>query len=74
MAKILMQQAGHQSLLVARSLVKQAICLDRTNHSAWYTHGLLHKLEPLGTSAAEAVECFEAAALLEETAPVEPFR
>ncbi|KAJ8433354.1 hypothetical protein Cgig2_020434 [Carnegiea gigantea] len=74
MAKILIQQPGDQFLHVARSLVRQAICLDRTNHLAWYTLGLLHTLEPVGTSAAEAVECFEAAALLKETAPVEPFR
>lgn len=74
MAKTLMQQGDQQSLPVAKSLIRQAIRADRTNDSAWYTLGLLHKSDPTGTSLTEAVECFEAAVLLEETAPVEPFR
>lgn len=68
-AKLLMK-VGDQSLLpVARSFVRQAIRVDRTNHTAWYTLGLLLNSEPV-----EAVECFEAAICLVETAPVEPFR
>ncbi|KAH9602071.1 hypothetical protein KSS87_007009 [Heliosperma pusillum] len=73
MAKIMMK-LGDEALPIARSLVRQAIDIDRTNYSAWYTLGLIHRSESAGTSAVEAVECFEAATLLEETAPVEPFR
>ncbi|KAL9225170.1 hypothetical protein vseg_001121 [Gypsophila vaccaria] len=73
MAKIMMT-VGDEASPIARSLVRQAIDIDRTNHSAWHTLGMLHKSESAGTSTAEAVECFEAAVLLEETAPVEPFR
>ncbi|XP_074320318.1 protein NPGR2-like isoform X2 [Silene latifolia] len=73
MAKIMMTH-GDEALPIARSLVRQAIDIDRTNYSAWYTLGLIHKSESAGTSAVEAVECFEAATVLEETAPVEPFR
>lgn len=65
-------QFGEESLPIARSFIRQAIRLDRTNHTAWRILGLLHRCEPGGTS--EALECFEAAAHLEETAPVEPFR
>ncbi|KAK9672927.1 hypothetical protein RND81_12G135200 [Saponaria officinalis] len=73
MAKLMMK-LGNEALPIARSLVRQAIDIDRTNHSAWYTLGMLHKSGSAGTSTGDAVECFEAAALLEETAPVEPFR
>ncbi|GAB4843095.1 hypothetical protein Ancab_013074 [Ancistrocladus abbreviatus] len=65
-------QLGRQSWPVARSCLREAIRVDRTNPSAWYNLGLLYESE-LGASAAEAVECFEAAALLQETAPIEPF-
>ena len=40
---------------------------------AWFNLGLLYEEEG-NRSAAEAAECFQAAALLEETSPVEPFR
>jgi tetratricopeptide repeat protein 7 len=70
---ILLQQLGDQPLPVVRSLLTDALRLDRTNHVAWFQLGLLHEDEGT-TSAVEAAECFQAAALLEETAPVEPFR
>ncbi|KAK4273023.1 hypothetical protein QN277_021497 [Acacia crassicarpa] len=47
---------------------------DRMNASAWYHLGLLHKAEGSVSSLIEAMECFQAAHCLEETAPVEPFR
>ncbi|XP_021847656.1 protein NPGR2 isoform X2 [Spinacia oleracea] len=73
MSKLLVK-FGEQSLPIATSFIRQAIRLDRTNHMAWRILGLLHRCEPEGGSTAEALECFEAATLLEETAPVEPFR
>lgn len=73
MAKILVQ-LGDESRPIARSFIRQAIRLDRTNYSAWHTLGLIHRSEPEGASITEAAECFKAAAFLEETAPVEPFR
>ncbi|KAJ4774260.1 no pollen germination related 2 [Rhynchospora pubera] len=70
---ILLRQLGNRPLPVVRSLLTEALRLDRTNHVAWFQLGLLHEDE--GTaSAVESAECFQAAALLEETAPVEPFR
>lgn len=68
-----LRQLGGQSSSIVRSLLTDALRLDRTNPSAWYNLGLLCKAE-LGTSALEAVECFEAAVLLEESSPIEPFR
>lgn len=61
-----------QSFPVIRSFLMQALSLDRMDHSIWYQLGLLYKAQ--GTEfMAEAVECFEAASVLEDTAPVEPF-
>lgn len=79
-ANILRQQGNNQSLTTARSFLMEALRLDRTNISAWYNLGMLYKEEAKGgghaaaTSLLEAAECFEAADLLEETEPVEPFR
>ncbi|XP_057531468.1 protein NPGR2-like isoform X2 [Amaranthus tricolor] len=73
MAEILVN-LGDATQPVARSFVRQAICIDRTNHHAWHTLGLIHRSEPAGASTAEAADCFEFAAFLADTAPVEPFR
>lgn len=66
-------QLNNQSNPVVKSFLSDALRLDRTNPSAWYNLGLLYKNEN-GASPVEAAQCFEAAALLQETAPVEPFR
>lgn len=58
---------------VIKSYLMNALQLDRTNHVAWYNLGLFYKTDN-GSSFFDAAECFEAAAFLEETAPVEPFR
>ncbi|KAI3442114.1 TPR_REGION domain-containing protein [Psidium guajava] len=68
-----LRQLGTGSLPVIRSLLTDALRLDRTNPSAWFNLGLVYKSDP-AVSALEVAECFEAAALLQETAPVEPFR
>ncbi|KAM3402111.1 hypothetical protein ACQJBY_006204 [Aegilops geniculata] len=69
----ILRQLGDRPLPSVRCFLTDALLLDRTNHMAWFNLGLLYKEEG-GRSAAEAAECFQAAALLEETAPVEPFR
>lgn len=68
-----LRQIGGESMATIRCFLTDALRLDRTNTTAWYNLGLLYKTHA-GASALEAVECFEAAALLEESAPVEPFR
>lgn len=59
--------------VVIRSYLMNALKLDRTNHVAWYNLSMLCKTDD-ESSNVDAAECFEAAAFLEETAPVEPFR
>lgn len=70
---IVLRQLSDRPLAVIRSYLTDALRLDRTNHIAWFNLGLIYKAEN-ARSALEASECFKAAALLEETAPVEPFR
>ena len=69
----ILRQLGGESLPVVRSFLMDALRIDRTNPSAWYNLGLLYKAD-IGAAPQEAAECFEAAALLEESAPIEPFR
>ncbi|KAK8969418.1 hypothetical protein KSP40_PGU017935 [Platanthera guangdongensis] len=68
---IVLRHCGGQPFSVIRSFLAEALRLDRTNHVAWLNIGLLYESE--GISSAEAAECFQAAAILEESAPVEPF-
>lgn len=72
-ACVLRKLGGQSSSSIVRSLLTDALKLDKTNSSAWYNLGLLYKAD-LGTSALEAAECFEAAVFLEESSPIEPFR
>ncbi|XVF81026.1 hypothetical protein PTKIN_Ptkin15bG0123300 [Pterospermum kingtungense] len=69
-----LRQLGTQSNAVIRSLLMNALRIDRMNPSAWYNLGLLYKEEDTASAPEEAAECFEAAAILEDSAPVEPFR
>lgn len=71
-ACILTQISG-ESTTTARCFLRDAVRIDQTNHSAWYNLGLLYKAD-VNATLQEAVECFEVAAILEESAPVEPFR
>lgn len=68
-----MRSMNCQSTAIIRSFLTEALRLDRTNASAWHELGLIHK-DGGSLSAVEAAECFQAAALLEETQPIEPFR
>nr|GEV21748.1 hypothetical protein [Tanacetum cinerariifolium] len=70
---IVLRELNDQSLPVAKSFITDALRLDRTNFSAWFNLGLVYKAEH-GSSSLEAAECFEAAIMLEESEPVEPFR
>ncbi|KAL3688552.1 hypothetical protein R1sor_014861 [Riccia sorocarpa] len=66
----LLRQRGGNSLPVARSFLTDALRSEPTNHLAWYNLGMLHKVEG---RAREAADCFQAAFLLEQSAPVERF-
>ncbi|KAL6192007.1 hypothetical protein ACLB2K_038394 [Fragaria x ananassa] len=69
----ILRKVGGQSFPVVRSFLMDALRLDRSNPSAWYNLGLLYKADPR-SSPLETAECFEAAAYLEEHAPIESFR
>lgn len=70
---VVLRKLSDHSLPIVKSFLTDALRLDRTNPSAWYNLGLLYKAG-VGGSEREAAECFEAAAVLQESAPVEPFR
>ncbi|KAD7478012.1 hypothetical protein E3N88_01148 [Mikania micrantha] len=70
---IVLMELNDRSLPVAKSFITDALRLDRTSPRAWFNLGLVHRAEH-GSSALEAAECFEAAIMLEESEPVEPFR
>ncbi|KAE8730621.1 hypothetical protein F3Y22_tig00002919pilonHSYRG00269 [Hibiscus syriacus] len=65
----LLMQLGSQSDAVVRNLLMNALRVDRMNPSAWYNLGLLLKAENTPSSLEEAAECFQAAAILEDSAP-----
>ncbi|XP_057857683.1 protein NPG1 isoform X2 [Cryptomeria japonica] len=66
----LMVRTGGKSLPVARSFLSDALRLEPTNHTAWYYLGMVHKADG---RAADAADCFKAASMLEESAPIEHF-
>ena len=66
----LLRRTGGKSLPVARSILTDALRLDPTNHKAWYNLGMVHKLAGRAT---EAADCFQAAFVLEQSAPIEKF-
>ncbi|KAF5726995.1 putative calmodulin binding protein [Tripterygium wilfordii] len=71
---VVLRKLGNRSNAIARSFLMSALRLDRMNHSTWYNLGLLYKDEGTPTSLLEAADCFDAASILEESAPVEHFR
>ncbi|XP_010540907.1 PREDICTED: tetratricopeptide repeat protein 7A [Tarenaya hassleriana] len=74
MAEILQEGENESNMAVVRSFLMEALRLERMNSSAWYSLGKLYKAEGSVSSLQEAADCFQAAALIEESAPVEPFR
>ncbi|KAG8389176.1 hypothetical protein BUALT_Bualt02G0201800 [Buddleja alternifolia] len=68
-----LKKMGCQPPAIIRTFLTEALRLDRMNVSAWYNLGLLYK-DGGSSLGVEAAECFQAAILLEETEPVEPFR
>ncbi|GBG79903.1 hypothetical protein CBR_g30168 [Chara braunii] len=67
---VLLSQGGASSAPLARSYLTDALHIDPTDHLAWHTLGLLHKKEG---RKAEAADCFNAALLLQMTAPAISF-
>lgn len=66
----LWSKAGPDALPIARSLLSDALRLDPTNRKAWFYLGVIHRDEG---RMADAIDCFQAAAMLEESDPIESF-
>lgn len=66
----LLVKMGSKMLPVARTLLADALRIEPTNHMAWYYLGLVHKGDG---RIADAVDCFQAASMLDESNPIECF-
>ncbi|KZV16366.1 tetratricopeptide repeat protein 7A [Dorcoceras hygrometricum] len=61
---------GSKMLPVARSFLSDALRIEPTNAVAWYYLGKVHKDDG---RISDAVDCFQAASMLEQTVPIESF-
>ncbi|KAL3829881.1 hypothetical protein ACJIZ3_018683 [Penstemon smallii] len=66
----LLCKMGSKMLPVARTLLSDALRIEPTNSMAWYHLGMVHKDDG---RIADAVDCFQAASMLEESDPIESF-
>ncbi|KAK9139453.1 hypothetical protein Scep_009134 [Stephania cephalantha] len=66
----LLRKKGSMSLPVARSFLCDALRIEPTNRAAWYCLGMIHKEDGRTTDASD---CFQAAAMLAESDPIESF-
>ncbi|CAN4100313.1 unnamed protein product [Withania somnifera] len=66
----LLSKMGSKMLPLARALLSDALRIEPTNRVAWYHLGLVHRDDG---RVADAADCFQAASMLEESDPVEPF-
>ncbi|KAF6141185.1 hypothetical protein GIB67_018275 [Kingdonia uniflora] len=67
---VLLWKMGSKSLPLARSFLSDGLRIDPTNLSAWYYMGMVHRDDG---RIVDAADCFQAAAMLEESDPVESF-
>ncbi|CAN6701642.1 unnamed protein product [Malus baccata var. baccata] len=66
----LLSKMGSTALPVARSLLSDALRIDPSNRKAWYYLGMIHRDDG---RIGDAIDCFQAASMLEESDPVESF-
>lgn len=66
----LLSKMNSNALPVARSILSDALRLEPTNQLAWYYLGIIHRNDG---RMADAVDCFQAASMLEESDPIENF-
>lgn len=69
-AKVLIKLGHDESLHVAKSFLMNALRLEHTNHDAWFSLGLVYKMEG---SMQQAADSFQAAHELKVSAPVHNF-
>lgn len=61
---------GQKMLPSVRTLLTDALKIEPTNRMAWYQLALVHRDDG---RLADAADCFQAAAMLEESDPIESF-
>ncbi|PKA54700.1 putative UDP-N-acetylglucosamine--peptide N-acetylglucosaminyltransferase SEC [Apostasia shenzhenica] len=66
----LLWKSGSKSAATARAYLSDALRLEPANRMAWYNLGMLYRDDGRFT---DAVDCFQAASMLEESEPVESF-
>ncbi|KAM0951222.1 putative tetratricopeptide-like helical domain superfamily, protein NPG1 [Dioscorea sansibarensis] len=66
----LLWKRGSKALPVARTFLTDALKVEPTNRMAWYYLGMVHRDE---RRLLEAADCYQAAAMLEESDPVENY-
>ncbi|XVF58493.1 hypothetical protein PTKIN_Ptkin07bG0070400 [Pterospermum kingtungense] len=66
----LLSKMGPDALPVAKSLLSDALRIEPTNRKAWYYLGMVHKDDG---RIADAIDCLQAASMLEESEPIESF-
>ncbi|KAL4571957.1 hypothetical protein LXL04_018725 [Taraxacum kok-saghyz] len=67
---VVLRKVGGRCGPVGRSFLNEALRVDKMNSRVWYNLGLCL----IDEAPIEAGDCFEAAGVLEETEPIEPFR
>lgn len=65
-----LSKVASKALPVARSLLSDALRIEPTNTMAWFYLGVIHRDDG---RIADAADCFQAAAMLEESDPIESF-
>lgn len=65
-----LSKMGPKMLPVSRTLLSDALRIEPTNCMAWYQLGMVHKVDG---RIADAVDCFQAASILEDSEPIEGF-
>ncbi|CAL5400145.1 unnamed protein product [Camellia sinensis] len=65
-----LSKMGSKVLPAARSILSDALRIQPTNHMAWYYLGLVHRDDG---RIGDAIDCFQAASMLNESVPIESF-
>ncbi|KAI7999321.1 Protein NPG1 [Camellia lanceoleosa] len=65
-----LSKMGSKVSPVARCLLSNALKIEPTNRMAWYYLGLVHRDDG---QISDAIDCFQAASMLEESDPIESF-
>ncbi|KAI7993344.1 Protein NPG1 [Camellia lanceoleosa] len=65
-----LSKMGSKVSPVARCLLSDALKIEPTNRMAWYYLGLVHRDDG---RISDAIDCFQAASMLEESDPIESF-